>query len=85
VLTNNLVRGIGNRELVKRSEIRLAGAPALDTLFRGLVDNVHLNIRTVVMVKDACSYDFIYVTVPERDARNGGAFDKFLASFRTDE
>lgn len=85
VLTNNLVRGIGNREVVKRSEIKLADAPALDTVFSGLVDNVHLNIRTVVMVKNSCSYDFIYVTVPERDARNAGAFDRFLASFRTNE
>lgn len=84
VLTNNLVRGISNREIQKRDEIEIAGAPALDTQFSGLVDGVPLNIRTVVMVRNSCSYDFIYVTVPEKELKNGSAFDSFLASFRTE-
>ncbi|MGE3261726.1 MAG: hypothetical protein AB7K68_08115 [Bacteriovoracia bacterium] len=84
ILTNNLVRGISNREVMKREEISLAGAPALDTTFSGLVDNVPLNIRTVVLIKNSCTYDFIYVTVPKREEKNGPAFDTFLASFKTE-
>lgn len=84
VLTNNLVRGISNRETLRRAEIELSGAPALDTTFSGLVDNVPLNIRTVVMIKKSCTYDFIYVTVPGKEEKNGPAFETFLASFRAE-
>jgi hypothetical protein len=83
-LTSNLVRGIPERDTLQRKEIQLAGSPALDTLFSGLVDNVRLHIRTVVLVKNSCSYDFIYVSVPKREEKNGAAFDTFLASFRTE-
>jgi hypothetical protein len=84
ILTNNLVRGITNREVMQKREIVLSGAPALDTNFSGNVDGVALNIRTVVMSKRSCSYDFIYVTVPKREEKNGAAFDNFLASFHTE-
>ncbi|MGZ3695963.1 MAG: hypothetical protein ACXWQO_17895 [Bdellovibrionota bacterium] len=83
-LTNTLVRGIDNREVLKRTELMLSGAPALDTTFSGLVDNVPLKIRTVVMSKHSCSYDLIYVTVPKREELNGLAFENFLASFHVE-
>ncbi len=83
-LTNNLVRGISNKEILKRQETLVDGAKALDTLFSGDMDNVNLHIRTVVLIKDSCTYDFIYVSIPKRDSGNGQAFEKFLASFRTE-
>jgi hypothetical protein len=83
-LTNNLVRGIGKREELRRTETKIDGADALDTLFEGEVDNVRLNIRTVVLKKNDCTYDFIYVSIPRREGTSGQAFDSFLASFRTE-
>jgi hypothetical protein len=83
-LTNNLVRGINNREVLRQENAEVDGAKALDTLFKGQVDNVDLHIRTVVLIKDKCTYDFIYVSIPKKEKNSGQAFEKFLASFRTD-
>lgn len=82
-LTTNLVRGIGAREMLRRQETTLDGAPALDTLFSGEVDKVRLHIRTVVLIKDSCTYDFIHVSVPKNGAAGAQEFDAFLASFKS--
>jgi hypothetical protein len=83
-LTNNLVRGIGKREVLSSAEREVSGTDALDTLFEGEVDNVKLHIRTVVLKKSDCTYDFIYVCIPRREGNSGQAFEKFLSSFRAD-
>lgn len=85
VLTDNLVRGISERKVEDQKQRMIAGADALDTTFGGVVDNVRVRIRTVVMIKDSCTYDFIYVLAPQHEAKNGAAFDEFLASFRVNE
>lgn len=83
-LTNNLVRGIGKRQQLRRTETKVDGADALDSLFEGEMDNVRLNIRTVVLKKNECTYDFIYVSIPKREGASAQAFESFLASFRTE-
>jgi hypothetical protein len=83
-LTNNLVRGIGKRELIDAQEITVNGAKALDSMFTGEVERVPLRIRTVVLKKGDCTYDFIYVAIPKRDHDNGRSFEAFLASFKTE-
>lgn len=84
ILTDNLVRGIGSRQVLNRKEVDIDGAKAMDTLFEGEVDKVPLHIRTVVLKKNDCTYDFIYVSIPKREGASGQAFDSFLASFRTE-
>lgn len=81
-LTSNLVRGIGARETLARKELTIDGAPALDTLFSGEVDKVRLHIRTVVLIKDSCTYDFLFVSVPKRSGTGSNDFETFLASFK---
>ncbi len=83
-MTNNLVRGIENRMVLDRKEKKIDGADALDTLFEGTVDNVRLNIRTIVLIKNSCTYDFIYVVMPKREADSRSAFDSFVSSFRSE-
>lgn len=83
-LTSNLVRGIGKRELLDSKVITLDGAKALDSLYSGEVEKVPLRIRTVVLAKDSCTYDFIYVSIPKRESDSGRAFDQFLASFKSE-
>ena len=80
-LTDNLVRGVGERKLVRREEISLDGERALDSTFEGVVDGVFLNLRTVVLIKNDCTYDFIHVSIPKREKGGGRTFDEFLASF----
>jgi hypothetical protein len=81
-LTNNLVRGIDNRKLVSEKYRLIEGAQARDSLFEGVVDKVQINIRTVVLIKNGCTYDFIKVAIPERGGDNQADFEKFLASFK---
>ena len=83
-LTNNLVRGIEERELVVAKNIPLAGDIALDSFFTGKVDGIKLNIRTVVLRKELCTYDFIYVVIPQKEGQSRKVFDEFIASFRAD-
>jgi phospholipid N-methyltransferase len=82
-LTENLVRGVGERKLVESKEVDLDGAKALDSLYEGVVDGVYLHLRTVVMIKEDCTFDFIHVSVPKREVGNPNTFDDFLASFHT--
>ncbi len=82
-LTENLVRGVGDRKIIERKEIELGGAKGLDTTFEGVVDGVFLHLRTVVAIQDDCTYDFIHVSVPKREVGHPHAFDDFLASFHT--
>lgn len=80
-LTENLVRGIGEKKEVSRREVEIDGSKAIDTLFEGVVDGVFLHLRTVVLIKNDCTFDFIHVTVPKREPNNAKTFDEFLASF----
>jgi hypothetical protein len=82
-LTENLVRGVGERKMLDRKEITLDGVKSLDSLFEGRVEGVYLHLRTVVALKDDCTYDFIHVSVPKREVGHPHAFDEFLASFHT--
>lgn len=81
-LTNNLIRGIDERKLLDRKQTKVVDSDALDSTFEGMVDNVRLKIRTVVLIKNSCSYDFIYVSVPQKEQNSHDAFEAFLASFR---
>ncbi len=83
-LTDSLVRGIADRELVERKEREMAGTKAMESLYTGSVDKVPLRIRTVVLTKNDCTFDFVYVAIPKRDVDQGAAFDSFLLSFRTE-
>jgi hypothetical protein len=82
-LTNNLVRGVGDRKLISRNEVNIDGGTALDTLFAGTVDGVFLHLRTVVLIKNECTYDFIHVSIPKREPENARSFEDFLSSFHT--
>lgn len=84
LLTNNLIRGIDERKTVVKKNIKLVDADALDSTFEGKVDNVNITIRTIVLIKNSCSYDFIYVSIPGKELNSKDDFDSFVASFRVD-
>jgi hypothetical protein len=82
-LTVNLVRGIGGLELVSEQSRTINAFTALDSVYLGTVDGVKLQIRTVVIVADQCTYDFVHVIVPSHDsAESRTQFEDFLNSFR---
>lgn len=83
-LTENLVRGISERKIISQEETTLDNAKGLDSHFSGKVDGVDLHIRTIVLIKNDCTYDFIYVAIPKREPANAKDFDNFLSTFHTD-
>lgn len=84
-LTKNLVRGIQNKKLISQKNIAINNAEGQDSLFEGTVDDVKINLRTVVLKKDYCTYDFIYVVIPSRERNDRSDFENFVASFQSDE
>ena len=83
-LTLNLVRGIESKEEISQTKRQMDGAEALDSLFSGIVDGVKVNIRTVVLTKNNCTYDFLHIIVPQKNQTADPEFDRFIASFRTE-
>jgi len=83
-LTNNLVRGIEEKKLIEEKQRILDATDAKETLFEGVVDKVKIYLRTVVMLKNGCDYDFMYVTTPQNDAESRVDFEKFITSFKTE-
>lgn len=83
-LTNNLVRDIDKKSVLKQEERDMDGGNALDTIFEGMVDGVKVNIRTVVLIKSECTYDFLHVVVPKKSQGLDPEFDRFLASFKAE-
>lgn len=84
ILTDNLVRGISGKKLKDRKSLTVDQAEAMDSVFLGQLDGVDLQIRTVVLKKDGCTYDFIHISTLKRMDQTD-TFDQFLASFRTDQ
>ena len=82
-LNTNLVRGIEDRKLIIQKETTVDGTKALDSKYSGNVDSVAVHIRTVVLVKNFCTYDFIHVTLPRHESKsNDSTFEQFLSSFK---
>lgn len=83
-LTESLVRGIDQRETLERKDLTLDGVAALNTVYLGFVDGVKLKIETVVLKKNFCTYDFIYVVIPEKEKESHFIFEQFIHSFKAD-
>lgn len=59
-LSDSLVIGIKDKEMIKRDGILLDGADALYTQYEGIYESVRIGIATIVVKKQKCIYDFSY-------------------------
>jgi hypothetical protein len=80
-LSRNLVLGIKDKNVVREKKLEIAGGQAMDTTIQGEVEGAKIQIRTVVLKRSPCTYDFIHVTVPEKAEVTEKDFDIFIASF----
>lgn len=83
-LSRNLVLGVKNKQVVRERFFDLDGQKAKDTTINGEVEKAKVQIRTVVTKRNLCTYDFILVAVPEQIPQSEPAFEKFLASFKSE-
>jgi hypothetical protein len=77
VLTEHLIMGTTDRELVGEETVPLDGREALHTLMRAKLDGVPMNYDIYVMKKDGCVYDLVYVAPPDRFAEGQSDFERF--------
>lgn len=83
-LSRNLVLGVKNKQVVRERFFDLNGRKAKDTTIDGEVEKSKVQIRTVVTKNNLCTYDFILVATPEQFPQSEPAFEKFLASFKSE-
>lgn len=80
-MSKNLVLGIKNTREIAAKYIKISGGEAKDVTHHGEVDNTRVKIRTVVIKKSSCTYDFIYVSKINGAEASERTFESFLDSF----
>lgn len=66
---------------LERHEERLAGRAALRTVSQGRLDGVLLQCEFVVMKKNGCLFDFMYVARPDAFENGRSQFQKVVEGF----
>jgi hypothetical protein len=84
-LTNQLIMGTTERDLVKEETMAFDRREARHTVMKAKLDGVPLVWDVYVMKKNGCVYDMVYVAPPDRFEEGSGAFEKFAASFHSVE
>lgn len=74
-LITHLTFGMANGEPLRDEPLTLGGRSALLRVYNGEIDGVAVQIGAVVIKKNSCIYDGLYITSP-------AAFDAEMASFR---
>jgi hypothetical protein len=81
-LTGQLFAGTARHSTLSEKEFQLDGRGALRTVSTGEVDGVPLKFDSVVIKKNNCTIDFVYMSPPERYAGGVGEFESFFGGFR---
>ncbi len=82
-LTNHLVMGSTEREVVSQETEPFDGREALHTTMRAKWDGVPIEFDIYVMKKDGCIYDFVYMGSPDAFDAGSKPFEAFVRGFRT--
>jgi len=84
VLTNHLLMGFTERQRLSQEKEPLDGRESLHSLYTAKMDGVPVELELVVLKKDGCVYDFVYVSPPGRAAEKHAAFDALVRGFKTE-
>lgn len=82
-LTNQLVMGSTDREVVSQEASPFDGREALVTHLRAKWDGVPMDHEIVVLSKDGCVYDFVWSGPPASYDAHVPRFRAFTRTFRT--
>lgn len=81
-LTHELLLGISEvAQRVERS-LTVQATPALETTLRGKMNGKPIAVRSVVLRRDACVYDLLYMAPPAQFSELEADFSRFVASLR---
>ncbi|MGH7807037.1 MAG: hypothetical protein ACRENT_03000 [Thermodesulfobacteriota bacterium] len=81
-LTNSLLIGITDKQLVESREKTINGEMALRSDYQGKLDKVPVKISAVVLKKDNCYYDLTYASSPDSFNEGLGDFEQFVSQFK---
>ena len=81
-LTHELMLGITRIKSQKAKNITVQGLPALQTTTEGKVDKDDLIMRTVVVEKGKCVFDFIYISLADQFKTQESDFSDFVQSWK---
>lgn len=81
-LTNVLLLGSSDVTLRDEKEVNVQGTPALQTTLLGKINGERVQLRTVVLKRQACVYDMVYVARPTTFGLHEDDFNHFVASLR---
>lgn len=82
-LTAQLVMGTTAREYLSEEVIAFDGREAMHTIMRAKLDGVLMQYDLVVLKKNGCIYDLVYVAPPNQFDAGVKAFESFSVGFRS--
>ena len=81
-LVRHLFFGIRQVKQVRQERILLDGAEGLDTMITGRWEGAPVQIRSVVIRRQDCLYDLLYVAPSDAFGVRSADFDRFLNSWQ---
>ena len=82
VLTSQIIAGQNDQQVTKTEEFMLDERGARRTILNAKTDGVPLKLDVVVMKKNNCTIDFVYVSPPENYAQGVADFENFFGGFK---
>jgi hypothetical protein len=81
-LTDQLLLGISGATQRVEKNLTIQTTPALETTLQGKMNGRPISVRTVVLRRNACVYDLLYMAPPTHFEENEKDFSNFVASLR---
>jgi hypothetical protein len=82
ILTNHLLFGFSEHELLERRTEILDGREALRSRYQAKLDGVPVELELLVLKKNRCVHDFTFISPLSDGAGHRAAFDTLVSSFR---
>lgn len=82
-LTQHLFLYFTRQEVLRKERFHLDGREALRTELAAELDGVPMHFTVVVLKKNGCVYDFVYIEEAAGNPEGRQAFDQFVSEFRT--
>ena len=80
-LGQELFLGLHQVEILTERNLKVSRVDAYEMTIKGLLQQTPLMMRVVLLQKDACSYDLIYISDPLEFKNHEEDFNRFVAAF----
>lgn len=80
--TSLLLLGINDVTLREEKGLKVQKYPGLETTIQGRLNNEDMKLRTVVIQRENCIFDLMYIARPHHFEEQTQAFSKFVSSLR---